>query len=32
MRAQWRHGPGCVRRLWECKGHLVNEYEGPRLL
>lgn len=33
MRAQWRHGPGslCGRswRLWECKGHLVNEYEGP---
>lgn len=33
MRAQWRHGPGSLCgwswMLWECKGHLVNEYEGP---
>lgn len=26
MRVQPRHGPGWM--LWECKGHLVNEYEG----
>lgn len=33
IRAQWKHEPGslCGRswRLWDFKGHLVNEYEGP---